>query len=490
MDEFVHYHALGCLSAPEQRGLPPMRDGCFAYDLRPPFTSRPLPLRSYAYIGSLPVLPFYPFWRLLSDPVAARVQGALLFLAFAWLAGRALGVLPSSLALATLLFPTLVATFVVDQGPVALSAVLLLLALLAARRALDEPARTRAAAWAAATGFLLFLGVWVKLLFAWWLPLVALVTLERATRGGLSPAAVLRRHAPALAAGALALALPTALLLSSVDRDGRPYAAALFLGRTAGSPGEVARQAQVLLANLEPSQLAPRNLSLPAWPSDPVPLLAAAWVLVGGARRQAARRRELATWAVQFPLTLLLVSPNAQARWPHHLAYALVPLVAAIALAADGLGRRGRLALGVVVVGVWATIALRLPQASSPREANRDKDALLAFVRASGLDARSLQVHTSWGTSYIAQLFGDRRRAVLYLKGLPDDEARLWQVRALARERGRPLLLLSSRRPERVQTPQLERALGRPSRAWRFGDWWALEYRPDPGALRSASLPP
>ena len=78
MDEFVHYHALGCATSADARALPSIRDGCGYFDLRLPFTSTPLPLRAYYYIGSLPALPFYPFWRLVDDPVAARLAGACL----------------------------------------------------------------------------------------------------------------------------------------------------------------------------------------------------------------------------------------------------------------------------------------------------------------------------------------------------------------------------------------------------------------------------
>lgn len=77
MDEFVHYHALGCATAPLGEGLPSFRDGCGLYDLRLPFTRTWLPLRSYYYIGSLPSAVFAPLWRLLGDPVAARLQGGL-----------------------------------------------------------------------------------------------------------------------------------------------------------------------------------------------------------------------------------------------------------------------------------------------------------------------------------------------------------------------------------------------------------------------------
>jgi hypothetical protein len=80
MDEFVHYHALGCATTTHAQALPSIRDGCGYYDLRLPFTSSPLPLRAYYYIGRGRALPFYPIWRLFDDPVAARLAGAACFL--------------------------------------------------------------------------------------------------------------------------------------------------------------------------------------------------------------------------------------------------------------------------------------------------------------------------------------------------------------------------------------------------------------------------
>ena len=186
MDEFVHYHALGCASAPRSRELPLIRDGCGYFDLRLPLAAAPLPLRAYSYIGSLPAVPFYPFWKVLADPVAARVQGAFFFLLWAALAARLLRVRASAIVTAGLVFPVWLATFVVDEGPVGLSALLLLLALVAARRALASPRPGASAAWAAGSGLALFLGLWTKLVFAWWLPAFLVFAVEEARRRGLS----------------------------------------------------------------------------------------------------------------------------------------------------------------------------------------------------------------------------------------------------------------------------------------------------------------
>jgi hypothetical protein len=228
MDEFIHYHALACASATQAYTLPVIRDYCHYYDLTLPFTSTPLPLRAYLYIGSIPALPFYPFWKLVGDPVAVRLAGAACFLLCTFMAARLVGVGASEIVTASLVFPVWLATFLVDEGPVGLSALLLLAALHAMRRALRAPPGVASAAWAAACGLALFLGLWTKLVFAWWLPTVLAFTLEEARGRGLSLAELARRRAMALVAAVVFLAAPTALLLASTDVKGHAYAAALW----------------------------------------------------------------------------------------------------------------------------------------------------------------------------------------------------------------------------------------------------------------------
>ena len=480
MDEFVHYHALGCATATHARELPSIRDGCGYYDLRLPFTSTPLPLRSYYYIGSLPALPFYPFWRLLDDPVAARLAGAFCFLLCTFLVGRILRVGASSIVTASLVFPVWLVTFLVDEGPVGFSAALLLLALVAARRSLQAPSAGASAGWAAAAGLALFLGLWTKLVFAWWLPTVAVFVFLEAHRQGVSVAAAARRRLPALLAGAAFLAVPTTLLLASVDRDGRPYAAALRQGRLSAEPEDVEAVAVRLAEYVtDGSLVAPRNLVLPASRLDAWPLLLSAFLLVLGWRR-AERRREMATWAILSVATFGFVASSGYSRWPHHFAYPLLPLVLALALALESLAGRERLAAAALVAVFSASLGTRLPSARTPTESSADKDRLLAFVRDRGLDREMLQIHASWGTYYIAQLFGDPARMVVYARRVVDDPARLRQMGELAREKRRPLLLLSSRRWERLHTPAVETAFGRPRHTWQFGSWWAVEYHPPP----------
>lgn len=479
MDELVHYHALGCATAPLQREMPLVRDGCFDHDLRPPFASRPWPLRSYLYVGSFPSLPFLPFWLAFDDPVAARVQGAVFFLLFLALGARLLRVRASNVVLAALVYPLLLATFLVDEGPVGLSAVLFLGALLAVRRSCGAGSPGRAAGWAALAGGLVFLGLWTKLVFAWWLPAVAAFALAEARGGAASWADAVRRHRAAAGALVLAFAVPAALLLLSVDREGRRYVEVVRRAKMAAEPDRVQAAAGRLLPYLvDGARLAPRNVELPRSPLDPLPVVLAGALLVLASRRGGPRRRAVLAWAAGAAATFAFASTSAFSQWPHHFAFPLVLLVLALALAADGAGAWARAALAILVAVFWVSIAARWPEARFPAESAPAKDELLRFVRVEGLDRDTVQLHASWGTYYVAQLFGDRERILFYMKAVPDDPERLATVRDLALARGRRVLLLSARRWERIATPQVEAALGPPLERLRFGDWWAALYDP------------
>ncbi|MGD8894504.1 MAG: hypothetical protein PVJ73_00565 [Acidobacteriota bacterium] len=480
MDEFVHYHALGCATAPLGKDLPSFRDGCGLYDLRVPFTRTWLPLRSYYYIGSFPSAVFSPFWLLLDDPVAARVQGALFFVAFALLAARLLGVSPVLVALAGLVFPAFAVAFLVDEGPVGLSALLLLLALLAVRRSLQAESSSGAVAWATGAGLTVFVGLWVKLIFAWWLPAATLFAVAEMRRHDGTARVALRRHGAALLAGALALLVPLLVLLTSVDIDGHPYGSALSRGRLSAEPARIGAGAARLVPYLtDASVLAPRNISLPSSALDGLPVVLCALILLGGLSRRGPRRAEIAGWIVLALVTFVLAATSAFTRWPHHFIFPALFLVLALALALDGSPRLARLVATALVVVLWASLALRWPSATYPRDSSPGKDELLSFVRGRGLDQNTFQVHSSWGTYYTAQLFGHPERMVVFVKGIPDDREQLQEVSCLAREHGRRLLLVSSRRWPRLQTDNVSGILGRPAQTWRFGDWWAVAYETD-----------
>ena len=467
MDEFAAYHALGCAVHPLSAQYHVFREGCGQYGLRPPLFPVALPLRSYLYIGSLPVLPFYPFWRLLDDPVAVRVQGGLFLLGAILLAGRLAAAYFPAAALAAFVLPVFVGSFLVDTGPVGLSVVLLFAAWLLLRRAgqAERPQRL-----AAAAGFLCFLGVWTKLVFAWCLPGLALVGAAELGASRIDPRGRLR----AALAFAAAFAVPAAFLLLSRTADGTPYYEVLSVGRFSLEPRSVGGTAASLFEYLwNGSSIAPRSLAFPPSPADRLPLLTTVALLGYGLVSRARRAVALAGAAAVLTFGVTVLSGRALAA--HHLAFALAFLLPALAAAGAALPRRGLVLAAASVLLGWCAMGARFSAVQVDPHSGADKDQLLAWIRESGKDRDTVQLHASWGTYYIAHLFGAREEIVLFSRKFAREPPYLEAARDLARAEKRGILLVSGE-PERLRPDVVESVLGPPLADRRFGAWRVLEY--------------
>jgi hypothetical protein len=473
MDEFAPFHALGCAAHPLSAQHHVFREGCEQYGLTPPLLGVTLPLRSYLYIGSLPVVPFYPFWKVFDHPVAVRVQGALFFLVALGLLALLLEAPRGRVVLGAFVFPLFPGSFLVDTGPIGLSLVLLLAALLLLRRA--APAGPRSAAAAAGAGFLCFLGIWTKPVFAWCLPAVVLYAASRAARAAAPPRLALRLAL----AFSLALLVPGALLLFSRTADGTPYHEVLSVGRFSLAPESLGTVATSLLAYLwDGSSLAPRSISFPPGVVDHLPAVLAGVVLIAGL--SGVQRRDVGLWLAAAVLTFGATVVSGRALASHHLAFALAFLVMALGAALrDATPPVLRTVLGLVVV-FWASLAVRAPAARVDPRSGAEKDEMLAWIRASGLDRSTVQLHASWGTYYIAHLFGAPEEIVLFSRKFAREPDYLTAARDLAREEGRGVLLLTCE-PERFRADVVEAHLGPPTAEHRFGSWRALEYAPGRG---------
>ena len=162
---------------------------------------------------------------------------------------------------------------------------------------------------------------------------------------------------------------------------------------------------------------------------------------------------------------------------PHHFAYPLIFFGLACATALSTLRQKSRLffALAALIIllcqaSMWA----RMSGAELDPCVGADKDRLLAELRQRGLDRETIQVHTSWGTYYLAHLFGDRRQAVFYLRDPVEQRAELDRLAALASRLGRGVLVVSSD-PETFSLEPLGR-LGPPAARYASGPWEAREY--------------
>lgn len=485
MDEFAHYHALGCATHPltakwsayHEGSL--FREGCGSYDLRLPFTSTLLPLRAYHYIGSLPALPFLPFF-MLGDPVAARLQGACFLLLTSALLAHLTGARFLDLLLAACLLPAYALAFLVDLGPVGLSLVLLCLTLLGVRAALRGPPPRRLF-FAVAAGLCFFFGFWTKLVFAWTLPALllfawrerrdAMQQVEAGARG-------LRPWLPVVFAATLAAALPSLLLLSARDADGVAYLSILREGNFSAkaSAEDLGLHPMLRLGRYltDGSYVLPRTLLLPHWPLDLAPLLMAAATLALAFSRSTVR------WFLALALATGIMTALTRNVWgPHHAAFALFFLVGALGAALGALRQRARrapVALAAAVLLYWLTLALRLPAAEIHADTSFGKDALLRHLRRERLDRTAVQAHTSWGTFYIAHLFGDRDQILLWMPGMPIKPEMIAEVKQIAAAEKRGIALVSLRREDQIVTPDVHAALGAPVAERRFEGWWLVEF--------------
>jgi len=479
MDEFAHYHALGCASHPltakwsayHEGSL--FREGCGSYDLRLPFTSTLLPLRAYHYIGSLPALPFLPFF-LLGDPVAARLQGAFFLIVSSALLARLTGARFLDLLLAACVFPAYALAFVVDLGPVGLSLVLLGLALLSVRAALRGPLR-RQLLFGAAAGLCFFLGFWTKLVFAWTLPALLLFAWRERRDAALGAP---RRWLPAAVAAVLGAVLPSLLLLSASDADGIAYFSILREGNfsVSASAHDLGLHPLERLSRYltDGSYVLPRTLLLSHWSLDVAPLLLASATLALAWSRPKVRSVLAAALATAVP-TL-----STRSVWgPHHAAFTLFFLVGALGIAIEALRQRDRrapLLLGAAVFVYWLTLAARLPYAEIHADTSFGKDALLRHLRREHLDRTAVQAHTSWGTFYIGLLFGDKDQIILWTPGMPIKPEMIDDVKRIAAAERRGIAMVSLRREDQILTPAMHAALGAPSAERRFEGWWLVEF--------------
>ena len=463
MDEFAHYQPLGCLAHPLSREHNLRRESCGAYDLRLPGTSVFLPLRSYLYIGSLPVLPFYPFWRILQDPVAARLQGAFFFVLAGVLVARITGATPLMGIVSGLVLPPYAFSFLVDTGPVGLSVVLLLMAMLLFTSEGDEGAFSRASL----GGFCAFLGIFTKPVFGWALPALGLYALVR------------MRPRKALLGALLAFLLPTLTLAFSVDRSGDRYYELVRLGgvSTGGVSGVSGHFASYLFQG---SEILPRSLTLTHFALDALPGIALLLILALGLLPGAGGAGKTRLFVLLALLTLAATLLTGSAFWPHH--FALTGAFLQLALAArlsGGAPLEGRVFYAFVAL-FWAWLLVRIPHATQAPEANEAKDRLLAFLQKEGLPSRVVEVHTGWGTFYLSHLFGPRDEEVLYfrLREWTESGSQLAQVKALAMSQGRPILVITSRSLALTDTPLVHEVLGPPASRYTFDNWEALVYKP------------
>jgi hypothetical protein len=488
MDEFSHYHVLGCHYF-ELNGLyGKLDEACGQYDLKLPFTDY-LPLRSYIYIGVAHTAPFMLFWKLFGDPVAGRIQGACFLILATFLLALLVRVRWRHALLAALLFPSFCLPFILDTGTVGILICMLLGILLLLRRALQSATPGARIGLGALLGVLTFLAISIKPVFIWALPAVALWCaweLQLHTRAGRDWAK-LRTQVPLFVAIVIACAVPTLLLFTALDRSGNMFLSVAASGKLTLHPRSILNSTYWLgrlVWNSANFDL--RVMQLWTQPLlDFVPMLIAIVTLFVVVRVSATPTRQLIAVLLGAALvTFGIVTTNSTAWAPHHIVFAFVFLIAALALAIARIpGRALQVVLLVAGCAYWASLAARLPVAQINPDSNFDKDRLTTWLRTSQLDASSVQLHVDWGTYYLAHTFGARGQLVMFRYELlkHSDAARqsdLRRTRELAQRLHRDVVVVA-REPNTLATdPIVAAELGPRVARYDFTSWSISRYRP------------
>lgn len=197
------------------------------YDLAPVFNWY-LPLRSYYYVGSLTSWIYYPLFLVWPSPDSVRLLGLIALGVEAMLVGRICRYGTFKSFLLMLLFMPYSNQHVIDTGPSAWQIVCMLLIILATERWVTALARNRRRCWhyPLSIALLTFTGVWSKLSFIFYLPIIPLFLLYHVgrERTALSRPSVQKRFfAQALLAIIVSGVLVGALLNSRVRVGGKRY---------------------------------------------------------------------------------------------------------------------------------------------------------------------------------------------------------------------------------------------------------------------------
>lgn len=490
MDEFSHYHVLGCKFSPLNDTYNRFANGCDEYDLKLPGTASYLPLRSYIYIGVAQTVPFMAFWALFDDPVAGRVHGTVYLILVTYLLARLVAVKWRHALFAVLLLPAFCAPFILDTGPVGISLCALLAAMLLMRKAVTLGQASSQVGLGILIGLVTALAVSIKAVFFWVVPALVVWTLwmirPQDNRSWL--AAVTGRW-PLLLSAAVTFAIPVIMLLAAVDRLGHPFIEVSSNGGMSLSPSailyQIKRLGRLVMNGARFDFRTMRFAEQPVF--EALPALIGVFILAAGLWFKQRRDRHLVLVLLLLgAMTFGIIATNARAWAPHHIVYALVFVVAALASCIGSFSFTGHRTLLLCLMGLsgmyWMSLAVRLPTAVIQTNMNFDKDRLTRFIHTSHLDAQTVQLHVDWGTYYLSHTFGDREQLVLSLYGSsslsPADRRRdLEKMRGIAAGLHRDVLLIALQSSNMSHDPDIVATLGQPTTTYSFDTWMIARYR-------------
>lgn len=416
-DELMHYRLLRCMQP--GTAISPHDDCTGFWDLNLFGTGLMLPLRVFWYSGVPPAFFYAPLYAVWHSYDSARFLGALFLLLQAWLLGRAYALRTWWAFGALLLFFPYAVQHLADTGPVgyAITSVYVLHALF---RRWAAQGRLR---WGMASAVVVALGIWIKLVYLWLVPGLAMLWLL-----AMRDAPVARRTRMAVQAAMttmlVALLLLPFLLSTDPYQPGRLVVLEQLTGaQTYGLWHLLTHAADIpafqLLAHplaavhrlfvLPPAGLFDGSISLLLYVVTPLCAALIALCKRGPARHDALR----SLWFLAaFWITMLCIARARQTWAMHHVILAFPFLILAVCELLSAVRKCGALArrrltvfatlFAVANLGLYAA----LPRMTPRSETDWSRTAVHKVLSSDVLSHRYIYVTLDLGMYFYQTTFG------------------------------------------------------------------------------------
>lgn len=474
-DSFSSYLNLVALRSPLNALDPSTR----MLDLAP-LGWRYLPLRSYAYIGSISSLFYLPLYLLWPSPHSARLMGLLMLGIQAAIFSRLIGLRALSCFAVLLLCMPYSLLHILEPGATAYQITITCLIVLLARgwfRSLGTGG-ARGVLYPAAIAALVFLGIWCKLSFVCHLPAIALFMLLYAVenRRSLAGTAPRRRFLLHCIVVLYVCGIPTAALLGAKVRppgEGRYYqCTADVVDEAVGElPYAYTPWRQFLyISNYFTNPLRAAHLAyrIPRTATLSGLMLCAVVVLLLGYGIVRLRDRErivrfIATGLLSCGMVLAALLANPAAFCMHHVVLAYPFALMAVLAVLSGL--RGDMTVRVLLVAFLALNGYqfyRMPGLDYREweKANPGHALVPSFgplnERLNAYASRYVFVHVDWGLYYLKALYGSEDQCNLAVWPL-DSERKVGLVRSICEKTGRRPLFIRIKERSGTDLAFLER---------------------------------
>jgi len=446
MDEFYQYNILPGFFQPDS-AYNVFHESPFAYYLAP-FGNLYMPIRAYHYTGSIQAFFYLPLYLAWPSPYSARFFGLIMLGIQAFLLSGIFRIRPSVFFIILLAFMPYAFSHIVDTGPVSLqttSVFLIYFILVKWRDNIKNGHVGYAPIYLVA--LVLFLNLWAKFTFFYYLPAVIILILFFlcGVRGYLFD----RRHIASFLKSAIVsvviFAIPSFILLNSTDRSYYRYWLQLFrkdssLPLTAGMIRDHAAEMFSFLTN--PIKCTHRIYEIKEYISPEGILLLSGLVIfiyicIVSARRSKKSVTEPILNAGLFAFVYVLTAIHVKTWAIHHVILAFPFLIMSVAGFSLNAGKRTVIIFGLFFILVNAFLYCRLPFMAPMKSEHRSKAELNAFINEKYSKDHAVIV-VDWGFYFLKSVYGDKNQCIIYANPFKTRD----QVGSL-----RTVLELSGRKP-------------------------------------------